>query len=188
MRDYVIQSIAPGATFILGRPGTVLWLKESSDALRVTFQGDEKPTGAVTLQAGDKISIPEGFNRVLLANNTAAAVSAVVVIGKGDAAHASVQVTASVSGTVKVQSGGTLGGSNDVAVALGASVTLSAAAVGKREVLLSVISGSVRVGSAPAANNGHPMAAGDSLILTVADEVKAFGVADSSVSVVEVKE
>lgn len=187
MRDLNFTVSAGGAT-PMQCEGRFLWLKEADGPLVVQFFNNEgKNLGLRTMQKGEFINLLEPVTRFEAQNNGASTVTATMVVGEGTSGHTDVQITAAISGDVGVTSGATLGGSGDVSVGLAATVNLATADATRKEVILNCISGAVRVGSAPSASNGHPMSAGDSLVLTTSDLVKAYGVSASTVSVVVVK-
>lgn len=76
----------------------------------------------------------------------------------------------------------------DVTVTTGATVELSAvdATKKKREVLITVVSGSIRCATNAADGVGAPLAAGDSATFTTWGAINAYGVSDAVVAVVEV--
>lgn len=177
----IVRTIPANSGQDIGATGDFVYLHTANLPLLVQVAGQ-----TVTMRAGDKRRVAEGFVFFRVENENASDVNAVFIVGRGDYSRQA------VTGEVTLTTPATIASTADVSLAATATTQIKAANTDRREIIISNLSTNtqtMRIGESSAgASRGVELAPGASITLQTTAAVYGYnpGGSAESVGVLEV--
>ncbi len=172
-------TVAAGGILEVNAVGDFVRVQSSTGALVIELDSGD----VVPITVGQKLRLPERFDRLIIRNTGASSVTAELLIGFGDFDDRQ------VTGSVQVAPSGSLAAVADVSLAAGSATLILAADSNRDEAVISnpaSNSQTMRIGGASAgASAGIPLPPGATLILSTTAAIYGYnpGAAAESVAV-----